>query len=172
MGYLAVWKVYEEMIADFRKRGKNVPENVMTDLKSARALIKTSGTTTDQQDNAQTIEICLANIESHLVSEGQRLFGTQYIDDWLKHLDEARKKIGEADKEEERFVPGIPRGQKWIRVKPSAEMPLARLQTLADESKLSYKTQKDGNLLVYGRGNEIKGFVKKMTTNYGSKRRK
>jgi len=172
MGYLVVWKVYEEMIADFRKRGNSVPENVMNDLKSARALIKTSGTTTDQQDNAQTIEIYLANIESYLISEGERLFGTQYVDDWLKCLDDARKKIGEADKEEERFVPGIPRGQKWISVKPSSEMPLARLQTLADESKLSHKAQRDGSLLVYGGENEIKGFVKKMTTNYGSKRRK
>ena len=172
MGYLAVWKIQEEMVADFRKRGKIIPEKVMNDLKSAGTLIKMLKANMSQEDTVQKIEIYLANVESYLVSEGETLFGTEYVDEWLKCLSETSKKKAEPDEEETRFVPGLPRGQKWVRVKPSAELSVEKIKTLAQKSGLLYKTQNDGNMLVYGKDEHVKSFVKKMATEHELKAKK
>lgn len=163
MGYLASWKVLEEMIADFRKKGAAVPSEILSDLKSARTLINVLKADPTCTDTSQKIEEYLLNIESYLVSEGQKIFGTAYVEEWLKRLDEAsRKSPHEEEEEETRFIPGIPREHKWIRVKPSAELSVEKLKALAEESKLSYTLQSDGCLLVYGNDENIKEFVKKM----------
>lgn len=172
MGYLAVWKIQEEMVADFRKRGKTIPEKIMNDLKSARTLIKMLKPNTNQEDTIQKIEIYLTNVESYLVSEGEKLFGTEYVNEWLKHLSEASKKKAEPDEEETRFVPGLPRRQKWVRVKPSAKLSIEKVKMSAEESGLLYKMQNDGNLLIYGKDEQVKSFVKKMATEHGFKAKK
>ena len=168
MGYMAVWKVLEELIADFRKRGKTVPSQVMDDLKSAKTMIQISKAEKGHVDTVQKIEEYLANVESYLVSEGQKQFRVEYVDGWLCRLEEAGR-ISDEEEEETRFIPGLPREEKWVRVKPTIELPIKKLKALATESKLSYKLQGDGHLLVLGKDENVKDFVKKMATKYGLK---
>jgi len=163
MDYLATWKVLEEMIIDFRKKGIVVQAEIMSDLRSAKTLINVLKADPTRVDTSQKIEEYLLKVESYLISEGQKIFGTEYVEEWLKRLDEASRKVLE-EEEKAIFISGLPRGQKWIRVKPSAEMPLERLRVLAEESSLSYNVQNDGCLLVYGEDKRIKEFVKKMAT--------
>jgi len=160
------------MVANFRKKGKTIPEKTMNDLKSARTLIKMLKANTNQEETIQKIETYLTNVESYLVSEGEKLYGTKYINEWLKRLNEASKKKTEPEQEETRFVPGLPRGQKWVRVKPSTEIPIEKVKTLAENSGLLYKTQTDGNLLVYCKDEQVKDFVKKMATEHRLKTKK
>jgi len=164
MGYLSTWKVLEEMIIDFRKKGIVVQAEIMSDLRSAKTLINVLKADPTRVDTSQKIEEYLLNVESHLISEGQKMFGTEYVEEWLKRLDKASRKVLEEQEEKATFISGLPRGQKWIRVKPSVEMPLERLKVLAEESSLSYDVQNDGCLLVYGEDERIKEFVKKMAT--------
>jgi hypothetical protein len=77
-------------------------------------------------------------------------------------LDEASMRFPDLEEEETRFIPGLPREQKWIRVKPSSELPMEKLKSLAEESNLSCELQSDGCLLVYGEDKRLKEFVKKM----------
>ena len=84
-------------------------------------------------------------------------------------MSEAGEKVSEEEEWETRFVPGVPRDQKWVRVKPSEELPLEGMKMLVDESDLSYNIQPDGCLLVYGEEERIKKFIEKMTLKYGSK---
>jgi len=172
MGYLAVWKVLEEMIMEFRKKGISIPADVMDNLKSARTMIKILKADPYRGETMQKIEEYLGNVESYLISEGQKKFGVEYVDEWLKRLDEAGARMPDVEDEETRFVPELPRDQKWIRVKPSTELPIEKLKTLAQESNLSYKLQNDGYLLVYGEDEHLKEFVKKMATKYGVKNEK
>lgn len=167
MGYLAIWKVLEEMITDFRKRGVSVPSDVISDLKYARTLINVLRADPSRLETGQKIEECLNNVESYLISEGQR-FGDNYVKEWLKKLEEASRKIDE-DEGVSRFVPGLPKDRRWIRVKSSNEMPLDSLKALAEELKLSHEVQSDGYLLVYGEDERIKEFVKKMAIKHGLK---
>jgi hypothetical protein len=172
MGHLASWKVLEEMITDFRRRGIVVPTEIMSDLRSAKTLINVLKADPSHVDTSQKVDDYLLHVESYLVSEGQKMFGTEYVKEWLKWLDEARKKILEKEEEEKKFVPGVPREHKWIRVKPSTELPTEKLKTLTEESHLSYNVQNDGCLLVYGEDGRIKEFIKKMATKYGLKTEK
>lgn len=171
MGYLAVWKVLEEIITDFRKKGVIVSAEVMNDLKSANTMIKILKADPSRGETLQKIEEYLGSVESYLISEGQKIFGAEYVEEWLKRLEEASRKTTEEEKETT-FIPGLPKEQKWIRVKPSAELPLEKLKLMAKKSKLSFKIQDDNYLLVYGEDERIKGFVKKMATKYGLKAEK
>jgi len=162
MGYLAVWKVLEEMILEFRKRGITIPVEVMDNLKSARTMIKILKADPSRGETMQKIEEYISTVESYLISEGQKKFGVEYVDKWLKKLDEANIRFPDLEEEETRFVPGLPREQKWIRVKPSAELPMEKLKLLAKELNLSCELQRDDYLLVYGEDERLKEFVKKM----------
>jgi hypothetical protein len=106
------------------------------------------------------------NVESYLVSEGQKKLGFEYVDPWLNRLEEAAKKTSDKEEKEIRFVPGVPRAQRWIRVAASAEMSTEKLEKIAREMKLVCETQKDGSLLVYGQDQGIKDFVKNMASEY------
>ncbi len=172
MGYLAAWKVSEEMILELRKRGVTIPSEVMTNLRSAQSTIRILESSRDYGEADQKIEEYLRSVESYLVSEGQKVFGTEYLDEMLRRLGEARKTTVEEDREQTRIVLGLPRGQRWVRVSPSTELPIERLKTLAQESNLACNVQNDGSVLVCGRNSDIKDFVKKMATEYGSKTRK
>ncbi|MCS7114349.1 MAG: DUF2096 family protein [Nitrososphaerota archaeon] len=169
MGYLSVWKVLEEMITDFRKRGIVVPTSVVGDLKYARTLINVLKADPSSPETSQRIEEYLCNVESYLISEGLEKFGNMYVEEWLKRLDEASKKVFDDEEEEVRFIPGIPREQRWIRIRPSEDVSIEALKALAEELNLSVNVQKDGCLLVYGEEELVKNFVKKMATKYGSK---
>jgi len=171
MDYLAVWKVLEEMITDLRKKGVTVPADVISNLRFAKTLISVLKADPSRVDTGQKVGAHLRSVESYLVSEGQERFGAGYVEEWLKRLDEANKKVLE-EEEETRFISGLPREQKWIRVKPSAELSIEKLKALADELSLSHNVQNDGCLLVYGGDECIKDFVKKMATKYGLKAEK
>jgi len=169
MGYSAAWKVLEEMITDFRKKGITVPAEIISNLRHAKTLINVLRADPTRLDTNQKVEQHLLSIESYLVSEGQKKFGEDYVEQWLKRLNEAGSKVVEEEEKETRFIAGVPREQKWIRVKPSAELPIEAIKALADELNLSFNVQNDGFLLVYGEDQRIKDFVKKMTAKYGCK---
>ena len=174
MGYEAVWKVLEEIIIELRKKGVVTPPNVMNDLKSAKVLMKVlDASERDRGEIAPKIEQYLGSVEASLVTEAQKTFQPARIDEWLRRLEEVScdtcqtcavsevKKVKE--KEEAKFITGVPRDQKWIRVEPLASLPAEKLKQLAEETRLSFREEKDGHLTVYGSAEDIKKFIKKMT---------
>jgi hypothetical protein len=163
MGHLAVWKVLEEMVIEFRKKGLPVPATVMNDLKSARTMIKIMNADASRGEITQKVDEYLGNVESYFVTEAQKEFASEYIYAWLRRLEEANCETCVEVGEESRFIASLPRNQKWIRVEPLANLPLEKLKQLAEESNLSCSIQENGRLLVYGKAEDIKEFVKKMT---------
>ncbi len=81
----------------------------------------------------------------------------------MRRLQKARVKIYEEEAVAPRFVSGIPKGERWLRVQVSEEMPQKDIETLAEENRLSYKKQEDGYVLVYGKDEDIKSFIKRMS---------
>ena len=166
VGYSETWKILEEVIIEFRKKGLAVPVMVMTDLKSAKTMIKLMDAETGKGEMAPQTEQYLRNVESYLITEAQKHF-PERIDDWLRRLDKASVEIcnyvKDEAKGESRFIPGLPRDQKWVRVTPITSLPDWKLKQLAEESNLSLKTEKDGHLIAYGKPEDIREFVKKMT---------
>jgi hypothetical protein len=162
MGNLAVWKVLEEMVIELRKKGLTVPSTVMNDLKSARTMIKIMNADTSRSEITQKVDEYLGTVESYLVTEAQKEFEPQYIDAWLRRLEEANCETRANVVEKSRFIAGLPRDQKWIRIRPLTSLPVEKLKQLAEESNLSCSIQEDGRLLFYGKAEDIKEFVKKM----------
>jgi hypothetical protein len=170
MGYAAVWKVLEEMLIELRGKELTIPSSVMEDLKTAKTVIRML-TEDNRAENIEKTERYLLNVESFLVSEAQRKFGLECADLWLKRIDKANR-IHDEEQKTIRFIPGVPRQQKWIRVTSSEELPLEKLKEIAEKMSISSKVQKDGSLLVLGEEKSIKDFVKKMTLKYKAKGKK
>lgn len=173
MGYEAVWRILEEIIVELRKKGVEVPQTVMNDFKSAKTLMKILyASERDLGETAPKIEQYLGSVEAYLVTEAQKTFPTSRIDIWLRRIEEANcntcqtctvesKKIGK-EKVEPKFITGIPRSQKWIRITPLANLPTEKLKQLAEEASLSFR-EEEGQLIAHGDAENIKIFVKKMT---------
>jgi hypothetical protein len=171
MGNAAVWKILEEMTTDFRKKGVVIPTEVMGDLKNAKTIIQVLKAEPCRPENLEKIELYLRNVESYLLSEGRR-FGTEYVDEWLERIDRASQKPLDEERGETRFIPGLPKQQKWIRITPTEQWSLEKMQKLVAEMKLKHTAQKDRSLLVYGEDKSIKDFVKKIASKHGSEAEK
>lgn len=168
MGHLAVWKIQDEMVAELRKKGVAVPDKVMNDLKTARTLIRIPKTEAAPEEAQPDIETYLTNVESFIITQAENHLGPGFADKWLRKLSDASKTTDKIE-DQARFVLGIPRGQKWIRVKPTDELPLEILKTMAGESNLNHKTQQN-QLLVYGEDKPLKDFIGKMTAKQSTKK--
>jgi len=164
MGYISVWKVLEEIIIEFRKKGLIIPRKIMNDLKSAKVMITIMDVDEGLGETAQKIELYLGGVEAYLITAAQKAFTSTRIDKWLRRIEEAKYNNCEIGKKEEaKFISGVPRDQKWIRIKPIYGMPLKKLKQLAEKTSLSSRVQEDGRLVVYGKSEDIREFVKKIT---------
>ena len=132
-------------------------------------MIKISEVEGSRGDAEQKVEEYLGKVESFLISEAQKIFSSEIVDQWLRHIEEANAEINEITIEENKFVTGVPRDQKWVRIEPYARFTSERVKQLANESNLSVKLQKDGHLLVHGQPEGIKEFLKKMTSEAAKK---
>jgi hypothetical protein len=166
VGYASVWKALDEMIADFRRRGTNVTSEIVSTMKTAKSIIEMVRDNAECRENLQKIEQYLNTVQIYLVSEGEKRFGQKYSDEWLSHIDKASRKVPDQEEEKKRFVPGLPRQQSWIRIAPSAELPLQRLETLAREHGLSYTEQAKSIVLICGTKQNVKDFVKEIATEH------
>ena len=155
---------------ELRTKGAANSTDVLNDLKSAKLMIKISEQEGSWGEASQKAEEYLGSVESYLINEAQKTLNPETVDRWLKRLEEANAEIGEDQVEEEnKFITGVPRDQKWVRVEPVTNLPTERIQLLAKESNLSINPQKDGRLLVYGQPECIKEFLKKMTAEANTK---
>jgi len=167
VGYSATWKIVEEIVIEFRRKGIAIPEKVMTDLRSAKTLIKLISTVEkDKGEIAPRIEEYLTNVEGYLITEAQKSFPPEHIDEWLQRLNQSSCDACTSTVETEeqtRFISSVPRDQKWVRVKPIETLSIEKLKKLAKDAGLSYKPDKDDHLIVYGKEENIREFIKKMT---------
>ena len=162
---LAIWRVLEEIAIEFRKKGVAVPQKVMDDLKSAKSLINImEANEVSRVEASPKIAEYLGSVEAYLVSEAQNIFPPDTVENWLKQIEKASHASNtEESKAEPRFTAGLPRNQRWVRVKPLPNLSIDKLEALAVESKLSFRIEDDGQLLVYGKADAVKEFIKKAT---------
>lgn len=169
MSRTLTWEVLEDLLMELRKKGVNISPDVVNDLRSAKLMIKISEVEGSKGDAEQKVEEYLGKVEAYLINEAQKIFGTEIVDQWLRRLEDANAERSEKTFEENKFVTGVPRDQKWIRVEPYANFTFDRVKQMATESNLSVNLQKDGHILVYGKPENIKDFLKKMTAEASKK---
>jgi len=163
MSYDERWKVLADLITEFRKRGEKIPTDIMNDLRSAKTMIQILKADPTRIENIPRVETYMGNVESYLIFAAQERFGSEFVKRWMRKLEEARSEAKVQGKAEApRFVPGLPRGKRWVRVQISEDTPKEDIERIAKENKLSCKMQKNGYMLIYGNSESIKTFVKKM----------
>jgi len=169
MGYDEVWKTLADLITEFRRKGESIPSNVMEDLRAAKTMIQVLRADLSHVENIPSIEMYLGNVESYLMFEAQKKFGSKFVEEWLLKIKEARQEKAPEEyvKPSSKFVPGLPRGQKWVRVQISKETPEKEIKKLAEETGLYFKVQTNGYMLVYGEDEKLKLFVKKAAEKLG-----
>jgi len=165
MGYEETWKILDSLVVEFRKRGETIPLNIIEDLRSAKTLMQVLKADPTHMENIPTIEMYLNNVESYLIFEAHQKFGAEFAEDWMQKLREARKtsvtEEGKTVEPSPKFVPGVPRNQRWMRIQISKETPKNTIMQMAAEHGLSTKIQPDGYMLVYGDEAKIKLFIQK-----------
>ena len=172
MGYEELWKTLSDLIKEFRKEGETIPSSIITELRSAKTLLHILKTDPKCVDNISSIESYLSNVESYLVIKSHKKLGEKFANEWMEKLKEARRRTYEGKRTESapRFVPGLPRGKHWIRIKVTKETSRSESQTLAKELGLSFEEQEDGHMLIYGESERIKFFVKRIAEKFSKKR--
>ena len=173
MGREELWKALADLINEFRKKGETIPSDIMTDLRAAKTLLQLLKADPNCVDNVPSIEAYFGNVESYLVMTAHEKFGEQFAHEWMEKLKEARKITTEEKRIESasRFVPGLPRGQHWVRIQVSKETPKKEVKKLVEELGLSFEEQKDGYMLIYGESEKLKLFVNKTAEKFGGQRR-
>jgi len=173
MSYEENWKVLADLLTELRKKGEKIPTDVMNDLRSAKTMIQILKADPTHIENIPRIETYLRNVESYAILVAQKKLGTGFVERWLRKLEKARKtKIEEKEKVTPRFVPGLPRDKNWVRIQISKDTPREDVESLVKENKLSCKMQKNGYMIVYGNGESIKSFVKKMAEKFRGTRKR
>lgn len=151
-----------DLVAELRRSGESVPSDVVRDLRSARTMIEIFKVDRSRSENLLRIEEYLSNVESYLTPAAGRRFGEDYADQWMKSIVEAQRSVRPTETEPTRRFPiGIRRDKSWVRMEPSREMPVEKIERFAEGEGLEFRTEKDGYLLVYGEKNALKRFVKK-----------
>ena len=162
----ATSRILEDIILEFGKKNITIPEKVMGDLRAARTLMKIQNASPSAQgETAPKIEAYLGSVEAYLVTEGANHFASEKVDGWLRKLEIATCNACVTvvePKEESRFVAGVPRDQKWVRVKPEGDLSLEKVKQVAAEAGLGFREEKDGQLVVHGKDMDVKAFIKKI----------
>jgi len=150
------------LVAELRKSRESVPSSVMKDLRSAKTMIEILKVDPSRSEHLLRIEEYLNNVESYLAPAAREKFGQEYVDQWMERVVEARKSDQPWEAESTRRFPvGIPRAKTWVRMESSREMPEERIEQLAEEGGLGFRTEKDGYVLIYGEEARLKRFVRK-----------
>jgi hypothetical protein len=166
MNYSEIWRILEGITTEFRQRGLTVSPEIVNDLRMARALIKIYESGSDKGEVGSKVEELLGKIEAYLITEAQKSFEPAYVDKWLKLLEEASYDLCEFANEtqtETRFIPGVPRDQKWIRIKLGGSLNAQRICQLAEETELAARVDGDEYVLVYGKETAVRTLIKKLS---------
>ncbi|MCJ7770903.1 DUF2096 family protein, partial [Candidatus Bathyarchaeota archaeon] len=116
MNYEHLWKELEALVIDTRSRGKEIPPEVVEDLKSAKTLM-TIQRVDPSSPIMEDVEDYLRRVEAALLTYAENDFGKEYSDHWFQRIQEAKAKgLQETARTQVGLVTGIPRDQQWIRV--------------------------------------------------------
>ena len=158
------WKALSDLLTELRARGAEIPAHVVEDLRSARSLIEVLKVSSGREDVAGMVEQLLLGVEAYLLAEAELRLGPAEAEKWAKRISEATfQSEVEALEERLRFRPGLPRGEHWVRVRVSDEIPRELVERLAADEGVSARMQPDGFVLVSGPKEKVMGFVRKLT---------
>ena len=165
MSYEEKWKVLADLLTELQERGEKIPADVINDLRSAKTMIQVLKADPTHIENISRIDTYLRSVESYAIFTTEKR-GTESAEEWLKKLEKPKRMKNKEKEAASRFAPRVPRDKNWVRIQISEDIPREDMKKLVEENDLSYKMQKNGYMLVYGNGENIKSLVKKLAEQF------
>jgi hypothetical protein len=163
---MAAWKTLEDLLIELKKKDVQVPAKIVEDLRAARSMIELACREGTHGEAVTKAEEYTANVEAYLIGQAQEVFEPTEVDEWFRRLEKANTPahciVQGSTENKEKFVVGVPRGQKWIRIETDSKLPAEYVLKLAGERNLAVNKQADGRLVVYGQPDDVKAFVKQV----------
>ena len=146
-----------------RSKGKEIPPEVVEDLKSAKTLM------TIQRVDASSlimddVEDYLRRTEAALLPNAENDFGKEYSNHWLQRIQEAKAKgLTETVRTQVGLVTGIPRDKEWVRVRVTELIDMAELKSMTNSLGLSFREEANDTAIVFGQPENVKAFLRELT---------
>jgi hypothetical protein len=160
--YEGIWITLCELASTLGKLGVAVPAETSIELRSAKALISGYRTDPEAVHVLSQVQAYLKRAERTLVEITRKAGYPETIEEFLERLDKVRR--GEVKPRsaggEIRFIPGLPRSGRWIRIRISTRTPLSRIEEVALKSRVSVKPHEEGYVLASGRSEDLREFVR------------
>jgi hypothetical protein len=165
-------KILANFLIELQKSGMKISADAIKDLRSAKILIQILKADNVDPKIVSKIDKYLKNVESYVIYNAEKV-GTINVEEWLEKLNDPKKEVNKEKTETKyRFVSGIPRNKNWMLVETSEKTPTNFVKKHAKENNLSFKIQKNGQIIIYGNEKEIKSFVKRITKRFKTNRHK
>ncbi len=156
------WRVLSDLLTLLRSRGADIPPDVVRDLRSARSLIEVLKISPECEGAASTVDQLLTNVEFYLLAEAEMRLGRREAKRWEERISASLSEAEVIPETGMRFRPGLPRGEHWVRIRVSDEIPFDLLEELASREGVSTELQPDGFLLVRGDKEKVKSFIRRL----------
>jgi hypothetical protein len=166
MSYEKKWNVLSNLLIELQETGEKIPTDVMRDLRSAKTMIQVLKADPTHIENISRIDTYLRNVELYAIFTAEK-HGIEIVEEWLKKL-EIEKRVESKEKKEaaSRFISGVPRDKNWVRIQILEITPYEDVKKIVEASNLSYKMQENGYMFVYGNGENIKCFIKRVAEKF------
>ena len=162
MDYEYLWKALEALALDLRSKGKDVTQDVIDDLKAAKTLMSIQRVD-PSSPVASDVEEYLRKVEAALLSNAEYDVGSEYADQWLSRLEEAKKKgAHEIPQRRAGFVAGVPKGNDWVKVTVTELVDMRELEKMASGLDLSNRRESEDTVRVYGQPEKVKAFIRQL----------
>ena len=163
MDYLALWKVFEELMTELKKKGVKISDETMKRLRSTRATINIYKADPSYGQTSELLMSYLTDLEMELMTHAEQDIGMEYANAWLKKISAARKAEPGEGGLDRGFPKGVPRSDYWIRFTVGETIPGDELRAMASESGLSIKEESQDHVIIHGEQSKVKQLVKQLT---------
>ena len=167
--YSASAAILDELMMELKKNDVDIPQHVVTDLKAGRSFAGIAARGVEEVETETKALAALQNVEMNLLSLAEIYNGIEYAENWQRRINEAYISEVTIPKSSSSagYLVGIPKGVYWIRIDEEYLKDVEDVSGLLDEYSLSFKSQDDGYMLVYGVKENVTLFLAKVRETVG-----
>ena len=170
MDYLTLWKVFESLITELKKKGVKVSDQTMKKLRGVRATINIYAADPSYQQTAADLMAQLTDLEMELMTAAELKVGEDFAKGWFEKIAAARNAEPAEPMLDKGFPKGVPRSDYWIRLTVGEIIQGDELREMAAKYNLSLKEESADQIVVHGEQSIVKQLVKEMTEKQREKR--
>jgi hypothetical protein len=161
--YEKKWKILDNFLIKLKKKGVKIPLEIINDLRSAKTIIQVLKPNLKKTENISRIEEYMRKVETFAVYTSEKL-GISDVEELLKKTTcMKQQEKTKHPKETQKFIHGVPKNNSWLLIKPSEELQVKLIKELVKKNQLGLKIEKNEDIIVFGKQNMIKSFVKDVT---------